>query len=205
MDANSRASAKVKPSKLRPTQMTLGYAEVSLKRKEWRKRSADDAKRFLKDHRFPAILGPGEHFYIVDHHHLGRALLDEKVDSVTVSVVADLSYLGKDEFWTVMDYHRWVHPYDETGMRRAFSLMPKTLKRLPDDPYRSLAAALRRAGDYPKDVTPFAEFLWADFLRRRLPVALLRDDPEGALKRAKKLVEKRDAAYLPERSGIGKS
>ena len=204
MDTSSHAAAKAKLGKLRPTQMSLGYAEVSLKRKEWRQRSAPEAKRFLKEHRFPAILGPGGHYYIVDHHHLGRALLEEKVERVTVAVLADLSYLGMDEFWTVMDYHRWVHPYDEGGARRAFSRMPKTLRRLPDDPYRSLAAALRRAGDYPKDVTPFAEFLWADFLRRRLPAALLRGDPDAALKRAKKLMAKPDAAYLPERGGIGK-
>lgn len=34
MDTSSQASAKAKLSKLRPTQMTLGYAEVRLKRKE---------------------------------------------------------------------------------------------------------------------------------------------------------------------------
>lgn len=91
------------------------------------------------------------------------------------------------------------------GVRRDFSVRPKKLKRLPDDPYRGLAAAVRRAGDYPKDVTPFSEFLWADFLRRRLPAALLRDAPDAALKHAKRLVEKRDAANLPDRSGIAKS
>ena len=43
MDTSAYASAKARLGKLRPTQMTLGYAEVSLKRKEWRKRSADGA------------------------------------------------------------------------------------------------------------------------------------------------------------------
>ena len=204
MDDSPNASIEVKLAKLRPTQMALGYAEVALKRKEWRRRTAREAERFLHDHRFPAIRGPNNHCYIVDHHHLGRALLEEKVESVIVAVLTDLSYLGMDEFWIVMDYHRWVHPYDEKGVRRAFSAMPKKLKRLPDDPYRSLAAAVRRAGDYPKDVTPFSEFLWADFLRRRLPAAALRD-PAAALKRAKKLVETRAAAYLPDWFRIGKS
>jgi hypothetical protein len=204
MDDSPNAAIEVKLAKLRPTQMALGYAEVALKRKEWQRRTAREAKRFLRDHRFPAIRGPNHHCYIVDHHHLGRALLEEKVESVIVAVLTDLSYLGMDEFWIVMDYHRWVHPYDEKGVRRAFSAMPKKLKRLPDDPYRSLAAAVRRAGDYPKDVTPFSEFLWADFLRRRLPAAALRD-PAAALQRAKKLVETPEAAYLPDWSRIGKS
>jgi len=30
---------------------------------------------------------------------------------------------------------------------------------LVDDPYRSLAGALRQTGGYGKDVTPYAEFL----------------------------------------------
>jgi hypothetical protein len=32
----------------------------------------------------------------------------------------------------------------------------------------SLAGELRLAGGYAKDTTPFSEFLWADFLRRRI-------------------------------------
>jgi hypothetical protein len=38
---------------------------------------------------------------------------------------------------------------------------------LIDDPFRSLAGELRRSGGFAKDTTPFSEFLWADFLRRR--------------------------------------
>ena len=41
------------------------------------------------------------------------------------------------------------------------------MKDLVDDPFRSLAGELRRVGGYAKDTTPFSEFLWADFLRRR--------------------------------------
>jgi len=39
---------------------------------------------------------------------------------------------------------------------------------LADDPYRSVAGELRRQGGFAKDTTPFSEFLWADFLRRRI-------------------------------------
>ncbi len=198
-------SIRTKLAKLRPTQMTLGYAEVALKRKEWRKRDPKDAKRFLRDHRFPAVRGPKGRLYITDHHHLGRALLEEKIARVNVAVLADLSVLDRDEFWITMDYQQWAHPYDAQGRRRDFATIPKSLERLPDDPYRSLAAQVRREGDYPKDATPFAEFLWADFFRRRVPLDKLRRDPKGALKRAKRLARSLEAAHLPGWSGIGKS
>ncbi|HEX9464366.1 MAG TPA: ParB-like protein [Alphaproteobacteria bacterium] len=205
MNNNAYPAIHAKLEQLRPTQMTVGYEEVSLKRKEWRERTSKDAKQFLRAHRFPAICGPNSHYYIVDHHHLGRALLEEKVGAVTVSVLSDLSHLDKDEFWIVMDHHQWTHPYDEKGKRRDFSDMPKKLEQLRDDPYRSLAAEVRRAEEYPKDITPFSEFLWADFFRRRISLATLREDPDGALDQAKKLAQKREAAHLPGWSQISKS
>ena len=185
--------------------MAVGYGEVALKRKEWRERTSKEAKDFLRDHRFPAIRGPSKHYYIVDHHHLGRALLEEKVEVALIAVLQDLSHLAEDEFWVVMDHNQWTHPYDAKGKRRNFSDMPKKLKQLADDPYRSLAAEVRRAGEYPKDTMPFSEFLWADFLRRRIPRAELRDDPAVALERAMKLARKREAAHLPDWSAISKS
>ena len=198
-------SIKTKLAKLRPTQMTLGYAEVAHKRKEWRAFGAKQARQFLRAHRFPAIRGPKGRLYITDHHHLGRALQQEKIVSVMVAVLADLSSLDRDEFWILMDFQQWAHPYDALGRRRDFSAMPKSLKRLPDDPYRSLAANVRRDEDYPKDATPFAEFLWADFFRRRIPADMLRRDAKAALKRAKRLARSLEAAHLPGWSGIGKS
>ncbi len=198
------AATKAKLAKLRPTQMTLGYAEVAHKRKEWRKLDPKDAKAFLRAHRFPAIRGPKGRLYITDHHHLGRALQEEKVASVSIAVLADLSDLDRDEFWILMDYQQWAHPYDAKGRRRDFSAIPKSLDCLPDDPYRSLAAAARRAGNYPKDTTPFAEFLWADFFRRRIAAATLRRAPKKALKRALRFARSLEAAHLPGWSGIGK-
>ncbi|MGA2088255.1 MAG: ParB-like protein [Stellaceae bacterium] len=202
---NTPTSTKAKLAKLRPTQMTLGYAEVALKRKQWRALGAKEAREFLRAHRFPAISGPKGRLYITDHHHLGRALQEEKVATVNVAVLADLSSLDRDEFWILMDFQQWAHPYDAQGRRRDFSSIPKNLKRLPDDPFRSLAAQVRRKGDYPKDATPFAEFLWADFFRRRISADELRRDPDKALRRAKRLARSLEAAHLPGWSGIGKS
>jgi hypothetical protein len=205
MDNSTHPSVEAKIKELRPTQMAIGYKEVSLKRKEWRERTSKEAAHFLRDHRFPAIRGPNKYYYIVDHHHLGRALLEEKVEVALIAILNDLSHLDQDEFWIVMDHHQWTHPYDEKGKRQNFSDMPKKLKLLRDDPYRSLAAEVRRADEYPKDTAPFSEFLWADFFRRRIPYPALRDDPVAALERARKLARKSEAAHLPDWSAITES
>jgi hypothetical protein len=54
------------------------------------------------------------------------------------------------------------------GRRRPYRDLPKSIDKLMDDPFRSLAGELRRAGGFAKDTTPFSEFLWANFLRRRM-------------------------------------
>ena len=116
----------------------------------------------------PVILGPKGRHYVIDHHHLARALHDEGVKDVLVNVIADLSALDKDSFWVVMDCRGWCHPYDAAGVRQDFADIPASIADLVDDPFRSLAGELRRAGGFAKDTTPFSEFIWADFLRRRI-------------------------------------
>ena len=186
---------------LRPTQMTVGYSEVLLKRQQWRALDKGKRAQFIAEHRLPAVAGPKGKHYIVDHHHLGRALLDEGVKTAHLVVLADYSQLAKDEFWLVMDHRQWVHSYDANGSRMPFGAIPKSLESLTDDPYRSLAAAVRMAGGFPKDQTPFAEFLWADFFRRRVAAALLRNDPDSALSAAMQFVHDKAAMHLPGWSG----
>ena len=66
-----------------------------------------------------------------------------------------------------------------------------------DDPYRSLAGELRQSGGYAKDTTPFSEFLWADFLRRRIKRKSVDDDFPAALVKALKLAKSGEADFLP--------
>lgn len=182
---------------LRPTQMTVGYREVEEKRRRWREHDADRKAAFLGSHMIPVLLGPKKHPYVIDHHHLARALHEEGVESVLVTVVADLHHLKKDAFWTVADHKAWAHPYDAKGVRVGFSDIPKTIAALADDPYRSLAGELRRAGGFAKDTTPFSEFLWADFLRRKVKPRLIADDFSAALERAMRFAKSPEAGYLP--------
>lgn len=182
---------------LRPTQMTVGLREVARKRADWRKRADRDGPDFLGRHMIPVILGPKETFYVIDHHHLVRALHDEGVSHVLVSVIADLHGLKKDAFWTVMDNRNWLHPFDADGVRHDHGKLPKSVGAMKDDPFRSLAGELRRSGGYAKDSTPYSEFLWADFLRRRIGEKLVQNDFEKAVVKALAAAAGQDAAYLP--------
>jgi hypothetical protein len=182
---------------LRPTQITVGMREVKEKRAHWREHDPKKMAEFLGKHMIPVILGPKKRHYIIDHHHLSLALHDEGVEDVLVEVVADFQELDRDAFWTVLDHRAWVHPYDTEGRRRDYKDIPKTVADLKDDPFRSLAGELRRAGGFAKDTTPFSEFLWADFLRRRIKRKAVVRDFDGALKKAFKLAKRPDANYLP--------
>lgn len=186
---------------LRPTQMTVGIREVDRKRAAWRERKAAAGGEFLGQHMIPAVLGPGETFWIIDHHHLARALLDEGVEQVLVSVVAKLSHLPKKRFFAFMDSHNWLHPYDSEGKRRDWDDLPRHVAKLPDDPHRSLAGEVRIGGGYAKTEAPYAEFLWADFFRDRIKRNAVEDHFEKALVKALKLARTRAAAYLPGFAG----
>lgn len=186
---------------LRPTQITVGMREVAAKRKRWREIHGKDTGTFLGKHMIPVVLGPKKHHYVIDHHHLARALHDEGVTTIAVAVISNLSKLEPGAFWTVMDNRNWMHPFDARGRRRHYEDIPKSITKLVDDPFRSLAGELRRAGGFAKDTTPFSEFLWADFLRRRMKRKLIESNFARALKQALELAVSTDADYLPGWSG----
>ena len=78
---------------LRPTQITVGMREVLAKRKRWREIGGKKGGKFLGQHMIPVIFGPKRRNYVIDHHHLARALNDEGVKDIAVTVVANLSAL----------------------------------------------------------------------------------------------------------------
>lgn len=184
-------------AELRPTQITVGLREVEEKRRRWREHDPDKKDKFLGSHMIPTLLGPKKRHYVIDHHHLSRALQLEGVEAVQVTVVADLHKLDKQAFWTVCDHKAWAHPYDADGARQTFKDIPKAIADLVDDPFRSLAGELRRAGGFAKDTTPFSEFLWADFLRRNMKPKQVENDFSEALEEALRLAKSPDAGYLP--------
>ena len=191
---------RIKPipiKELRPTQITVGMREVKEKRKRWREQSGKKGADFLGKHMIPVVLGPKDRHYVIDHHHLARALHEEGVPDVDVAVVANLSKLEPDAFWFVLDNLNLMHPFDDKGVRRSHTDIPKSVSELIDDPFRSLAGELRRAGGFAKDTLPFSEFLWADFLRRRIKRKAVEDNFNQAVEKALQLAKTPDANYLP--------
>jgi hypothetical protein len=184
-------------SELRPTQITVGMREVKAKRKRWRREGNKKGAEFLGKHMIPVVLGPNGGHYVTDHHHLARALHEEGVGNVLCTVVHDFSKLDRETFWFNLDNRGLMHPFDADGRRRGYKDIPDQVSKLVDDPYRSLAGELRRAGGYAKDTTPFSEFLWADFLRDRIKRKAIEQDFDHAMEKALQLAESDDADYLP--------
>lgn len=199
--SRSPALAFAPLKRLRPTQLTVGYAEVELKARQWARLGKKKRKIEIERHVFPAVLGPGHDYFIVDHHHLGIALIEEGIEEVSVAVLDDLSWLEPAVFWRTMEYRSWAHPYDSRGNRRGYGDIPQRLTQLEDDPYRSLAGLVRGAGGFAKDQAPFVEFLWADFFRQHVAASTIKKDPRRATREGLRLARSKPARYLPGWSG----
>lgn len=184
----------------RPTQFAVGFRAVSDKEKKIAKRQGDEAKldAYLEEDTSPVVIGPEGVVYIIDGHHLGRALWNLGIKETYASVTANLADLGETDFWRLMDEKKWVYPFDEKGEGpQPFSLLPKTFGDMRDDPFRSLASAVREEKGFQKSSEPFAEFRWAEHFRARIPLEVVSKDFDGAVKRALALTGAEDASSLP--------
>jgi hypothetical protein len=83
---------KISIAQLRPTQMTLGLDEVASRAAKIAAMGPADLEALLKKKPIPYVLGPGKHIYIVDHHHLARALWSLKIpEAILGDQLADWS------------------------------------------------------------------------------------------------------------------
>ena len=182
---------------LHPTQLTVGMIEVHDKKKHLASLKSGAQRDFLAAHPIPAVKGPGGRLFITDHHHLGRAALDAGLSTAFFEVEADLSASAGDAFWAEMNRNQWVHPLDANGVRHYYQSIPGHLSHLVDDVYRSLAGYVRNAGGYQKTPTAFAEFVWADFFRRNVPIEDVTKDFAASVKVATTLAQSPIAKALP--------
>ncbi|WP_439669412.1 ParB-like protein [Cupriavidus necator] len=169
---SARGNAVAELARLRPTQLTLGYAHVSYKMDVTQRHANPDdhaaLRRFMRRHRVKTVAGPGGSLYIIDHHHWARAWLDLGYEQAPVRVLHDFSRLSPSAFWKRMRRLGHVHPYDEHGKLLGPKALPPTVRGMRDDPYRSLAAFAREAGAYRKPGSAAGDFSWAAFLRERV-------------------------------------
>jgi hypothetical protein len=152
--------------------MTVGLREVAVKQAELEADRSKQRQDFLKAHLVPIVKGPGGRVFIVDHHHLVRALWQGDFHHAWCSVLDDLSALNASAFWARMKAQGWVYPFDAHNQEQPYSAIPDHVKKLQDDPYRSLAGFIRRKGGYTKkDAQPFVDFRWANFFREHIQIA----------------------------------
>lgn len=184
---------------LRPTQVAVGMRAVEVKRRKIERHTESSRKlrRFLEKRPIPAVLGPGEDYYIIDHHHLSLALWQNEVDEVFVRVVGDLSDMARRIFFQTMASLGWLHAYDAHGRKICPTRLPASLDKLQSDRYRDLAWSVREAGGFKKTPVPFSEFAWANFFRDHIPGTLLADRFEIAHEQAMRLAASRHARHLP--------
>jgi hypothetical protein len=185
---------------LRPTQMTVGFQEVARKRCNWKRRHPDDRSSYLKAHPVPVVIGP-DGIWMIDRHHLVRMLHEEGLEEIGVEIVTDLSHCTSDAFLSFMERRSWFHLFDEKGQRQSRGTIPRHVTGLRDDPYRSLAGAVRRRGGYVKVDMPHAECRWASFLREHVTRPMCADHYENCLEEAVAIARSQDAAHLPGWTG----
>ena len=186
---------------LRPTQLTLGKRKVEQKRAELKAIPAKRREAHMAAQLYPAVKGPGNKYYLLDHHHEAMAALAEGAKHVSVGVVCKLAHLSSLDFWIYLDHRSWVHCYDQHGKRRPFNAVPKRFEDMADDPYRSLASSVENKGGFSKPEEPFFEFLWANHFRNHIPAALVRRKYDEGVEEALKLARSSASAFLPGWAG----
>ena len=190
---------------LKPTQFAVGMLEVDEKLGIARGYGKKQMGDYIDENPVPVVISPGGDLYIVDHHHFLAVCYYLGIKKVRVSLVKDLSKskMSYTQFWKWMWKSRHAYPFCQfgEGPRKALYL-PKDIRGLADDPYRSLAWFVRKAGAFENSDKNFAEFKWANFFRDRglLDRQGLRSLPEAMIK-AVKLAQTPAARKLP---GYGK-
>jgi hypothetical protein len=184
---------------LRPTQFVLGMKEIDSKLSEMKGFSPKKMAAYHKDHVIPVVLGPSSQTFLIDHHHYLRACWELGINDYILEVIKDLSKQGEHEFWNFMIKKDWCYLHDQFGMGpHPPSLLPMDIRCLADDPYRSLAWALREEKYIQKKEIPFFEFRWAAFFRQNLTIRLRsKSDFKEAIAEAKELARSKAASHLP--------
>ena len=157
---------------VRPTQFILGRQEVRAKTQRFSEMSVSDLQKYTMENPVPCIVGPGGTFYATDHHHLTAAVMASShadSDKNVVVLVQNTSMAGADsltDFFVEMVNNGYVWLLDEKGNTVNPVLLPFSVGTLANDPYRSLAYNVRKAGGYDKVSTPYQDFFWSNFFRQ---------------------------------------
>lgn len=191
---------KVKILDLKPTQFAVGMLEVDEKIAIVKEFSKKKLKKYVQDNPVPVVISPEGDFYIVDHHHFLCVCYHVGIDKVKIKVVKDHtnSNLSYGKFWDWMIKNKSTYQFCQFGEGPRKPLyLPRDIRGLADDPYRSIAWFVRKAGGFENSDKNFAEFQWANFFRSK---NLLDEDGPQSMQAA--LVQAAKLAQTPAAKGL---
>lgn len=154
-------------TQLHPTQGGVGQLQVDATARELADKSPDQLDKLMKKKEIPVVIAPDGGYWLVDRHHLTKALWQQGVKQARVKVIARLQ--DRTNFWSQMQNNHWAWLKDERGQPLTPEQLPKQIGELPDYPYRTLAGQLQDAGYFSKkDQVYFVEFAWASWLGQQM-------------------------------------
>jgi hypothetical protein len=196
---DSGAHCSVAISALHPTQFAVGYWEIDKRSRKVVSKDGKKLAKYIEEHVGKIVIGPGGEPYIIDRHHMACIMQRTgKSETVYAVIEANFKTMAVDSFWKVMVARKWAYLYDGSGAGPLDpGLLPKHIKDLKDDPFRSLAWEVRERGGFTQTAEPFAEFQWANFFRKKLPSDKANENMEPLIQDALKLCHGPSAKGLP--------
>ncbi|MFM5357626.1 ParB-like protein [Aeromonas veronii] len=182
---------------LHPTQGGVGQIQVDETQATLAGMSAKQLDKLMKKKEIPVVIAPDSSYWLVDRHHLTKALWQQGVKDARVKVIGRLQ--DKANFWSQMQNNHWAWLKDEKGQPLTPEQLPTRIDKLPDYPYRTLAGLLQNAGYFRKDKRVyFVEFAWASWLGKQMQwVPVDSANLAARLQQAKRLACGSDAKELP--------
>ncbi|MBL0621327.1 ParB-like protein [Aeromonas veronii] len=182
---------------LHPTQGGVGQIQVDETQATLAGMSTKQLDKLMKKKEIPVVIAPDGSYWLVDRHHLTKALWQQGVKEARVKVIGRLQ--DKANFWSQMQNNHWAWLKDEKGQPLTPEQLPTGIDKLPDYPYRTLAGLLQNAGYFRKDKQVyFVEFAWASWLGKQMQwMPVDRANLAARLQQAKRLACGSDAKGLP--------
>ena len=182
---------------LHPTQGGVGQIQVDETQATLAGMSAKQLDKLMKKKEIPVVIAPDGSYWLVDRHHLTKALWQQGVKDARVKVIGRLQ--DKANFWSQMQNNHWAWLKNEKGQPLTPEQLPTSIDKLPDYPYRTLAGLLQNAGYFRKDKQVyFVEFAWASWLGKQMQwMPVDNSNLAARLQQAKRLACGSDASDLP--------
>lgn len=182
---------------LHPTQPGIGLHQADMTQKKLAKKNRANLTNYLEKKVIPVVSTSDGDYWLVDRHHLTRALWQQGERKIKVKIIAHLD--NNAHFWSEMVNKHWVWLNNERGIPVSPDSLPSHISALPDYPYRSLAGLLQNEGYFEKnEQIYFVEFVWARWLGNKMEWGTINSDNiSERLEQAKILACSNEARFLP--------